>query len=263
MRPIARTAAFAFAALAVALPLEAQSTDFTWRGRLAAGRQIEIKSVNGEISALPADGDEIVVTANKRARRDDPEEVRIEVVEHADGVTICAVYPTPRRARRPNECGPGEGGQMSVQNNDVKVDFTVRVPARVRLAARTVNGDVDIDGLGSHVEARTVNGSIRLATRGYASASTVNGSINASLGTASWNDDLEFETVNGGITIDVPANLNADVRFSTVNGSVETDFPISVQGRFNSRRMSGTIGNGGRGLRANTVNGSIRLRKTG
>jgi hypothetical protein len=34
-----------------------------------------------------------------------------------------------------------------------------------------------------------------------------------------------------------------------------------VRGRFSARRFSGTIGSGGRHLRLETVNGSIRLRR--
>jgi hypothetical protein len=43
--------------------------------------------------------------ATKHGRRSDPAEVEIEVVEHAGGVTICAVYPSP--GSRPNECRQG------------------------------------------------------------------------------------------------------------------------------------------------------------
>ena len=49
--------------------------------------------------------------AEKRATRDNPESVRIDVVPHAGGVTICAVYPS-RSGARPNECAPGNAGRM-------------------------------------------------------------------------------------------------------------------------------------------------------
>ena len=61
---------------------------------------------------------------------------------HAGGVTICAVYPS-RDARKPNECPPGDGGRMNVQNNDVSVRFTVRVPAGVTFVGKTVNGEIE------------------------------------------------------------------------------------------------------------------------
>lgn len=246
-------------ALVLAAPLTAQ--DFNWSGRLAAGKVLEIKGVNGDIRALPASGDQIEVTATKRGRRSDPESVEIKVVESADGVTICAVYPTPRRARRENECTPGDEWHTSTENNDVTVNFTVKIPATIRLHAQTVNGDAEAEGMGSETYLTTVNGGIRLSTAGVGSGNTVNGSIVASLGKADWDDELDFHTVNGSITLNFPASLSTEVRAETVNGDIDSDFPLTVTGRFGPRRVRGTIGQGGRRLELGTVNGSIRLRK--
>jgi DUF4097 and DUF4098 domain-containing protein YvlB len=137
----------------------------------------------------------------------------------------------------------------------------VRVPRGVKFGGNTVNGDVDAEGLASDVYAGTVNGSIVVSTEGFAEASTVNGSIRASIGRADWSGGLEFQTVNGSITLDVPEGLDADVRASTVNGSIETEFPLTVHGRFSARSMRGTIGAGGRDLRFQTVNGNVTLRR--
>lgn len=243
-----------------AAPAAAQQ-DFRWTGQLAAGKRLEVKGVNGDVRALAAEGNEIVVTAAKHARRSDPEEVKIEVIEHAGGVTICAVYPTPRRARRENTCEPGDNWHSSTENNDVTVDFEVRVPAGVVFHGSTVNGEMSAEGLTADVEASTVNGSVRVSTRGLAQASTVNGSVYVEMGRADWTDELEFSTVNGKIVLTLPASLNTDIRASTVNGDMESDYPLTVQGRFGPRRWRGTIGTGGRSLTLSTVNGEIRLRK--
>ncbi len=94
-----------------------------------------------------------------------------------------------------------------------------------------------------------------------AAGTTGTGSIPAGLGRADWADAFECTTVNGGITLDLPATLSAEVRANTVNGDVISDFPLTVTGRFGPRRFHGTIGQGGRELNLSTVNGSIRLRK--
>jgi hypothetical protein len=232
--------------------------DFEWRGHIATDKAIEVKGVNGGIVAEPTTGSEVEVVAHKKARKSDPEEVRIEVIEHPGGVTICALYPSPRGAP-PNECKPGEGGRMNTHDNDVQVEYTVRVPAGVRFVGRTVNGSVEARGLRADAEAHTVNGSVGISTRGVARASTVNGSIDAEMGTV-LREPLEFETVNGGITLVLPADSGAELRASTVNGDILTDLPITVRGRFNHRRVSGTIGRGGPQLMLSTVNGNIRLR---
>jgi hypothetical protein len=235
--------------------------EFRWSGRLASGQTIQIKGVNGDVRAEASSGPEVEVTAIRSGRRSDPKTVEIRVVEHGGGVTICAVYPSPD-AGRPNQCAPDEGGHMSVNNNDVDVQFTVRVPQGVRFNGRTVNGGIETGALGSDVDVKTVNGSITVSAAGVARAKTVNGSIKATLGRADWNGPLEFKTVNGGITLDLPSNTNAEVKAETLNGDIATDFPITVMGRFSRRHLNGTIGSGGRELSLKTVNGSIRLRRT-
>ena len=243
------------------LPATAQTPDFNWHGRLAPGKRVEVKGVNGDVRAVFTTGAEVVVTAAKHARRADPDDVKIEVVEHDGGVTICAVYPTPRRARRENTCEVGDSWHTNTEDNDVTVDFEVKIPAGVQFAGQTVNGEMSAEGMKADVSAHTVNGSVRVTTTGIAEAGTVNGSVYVEMGRADWTNELEFSTVNGGLTLVLPATLNAEVDASTVNGDLVTDYPMLISGRFGKHRMRGTIGTGGRSLNLNTVNGEIRLRK--
>src|SRR5712672_803919 len=209
------------ALLSVATVAGAQAQDFNWHGRLAAGKRLEVKGVNGDVRAVLASGAEAVVNARKDARRSDPDDVKIEVVESADGITICAVYPTPARARRENTCEPGDHWSSSTDNNDVTVDFDVQVPAGIEFNGQTVNGEMSAEGLKADVRASTVNGSVKVTTTGLAEASTV----------------------NGGITLILPnGKLDTEVRANTVNGDIETDWPLTVSGRFSQRRLHGTIG---------------------
>lgn len=256
MRTLMTAAALMLTALATAT-----AQDFNWHGRLASGKRLEIKGVNGDVRATLASGAEAVVNARKHARRSDPEDVEIKVVESDDGITICAVYPTPPRARQENTCEPGESWHSNTENNDVVVDFDVQVPAGVVFHGQTVNGEMSAEGLKADTRASTVNGSVRVTTTGLAEASTVNGSVYAQMGRADWTDDLEFSTVNGGITVIIPGKLDTEVRASTVNGDIESDWPLTITGRFNNRRLRGTIGAGGRALNLSTVNGEIRLKK--
>src|SRR5436309_7392054 len=99
--------------------------EFHWKGKVAPGKAIEIKGVNGDIRATAGSGD-VEVTAVKRARKSDPDEVKIEVVQHEDGVTSCAVYPSD--GRREDTWEAGDGGHMIVQDVEVPVVLTVVVP---------------------------------------------------------------------------------------------------------------------------------------
>lgn len=253
------------ATLLVAVPAASQE-EWHWEGSVVRGGQLEIKGVNGNVTASLASGPRTIVDATKDSkRRGDPSEVAIEVVEHAGGVTICAVYPTPA-GKEPNECRPGEGGRMSVRDNDTFVNFRVQVPAGVTFRGKTVNGNVAATGLRGDVRATTVNGNVSVGTSGSAQAATVNGSIEAVMGRVG-SGDLEFHTVNGGIEIGLPEGAGASVRVETVNGHFDTDFPLAIQGnvstrRWGPRKVEGTIGGGGPRIELKTVNGSIRLRKS-
>jgi len=242
------------AAAPTAAQTPAQGDHWEWRGALSAGKTLEVRGINGTIRAEAATDRQAFVTAEKTARRDDPADVRIEVVEHAGGVTICAVYPGSG-----NRCAPG-GGRMNVHDNDVEVDFVVRVPAGVLFAGDNVNGGVEAIGLSARASLNTVNGGITLDTQsGEAEAETVNGGIQATVrGTGT--GALRFETVNGSITVALSQGIGAAFEAETVNGSITSDFPITLSGRINPRHMRGQIGQGGRDLRLETVNGSIRLR---
>src|SRR4029077_7379097 len=143
-----------------------------------------------------------------------------------------------------NECREGGKGRNNTRNNDVQVTWTVKVPAGVIFVGRTVNGSVVARGLTAEAEAHSANGDHTVVTTPFASATTVNGSIDARLGSTDWKEDAEFETVNGGITIDLPANASMEVDASTVNGSMNTDFPLTIRGKWGPRRMSGTVGHG-------------------
>jgi DUF4097 and DUF4098 domain-containing protein YvlB len=179
------------------------------------------------------------------------------VVTTSAGVTICALYPSRRRE---NTCEAGSGGQSS-DNNDVTVNFEIKVPAGVKFEGRTVNGSVTATGLHADAQASTVNGSVEVETDGEAEAETVNGNVKVDMGRIDGSGAMRFSTVNGRIDVSIPAGAGLNVSANTTNGDISTDFPLTVRGRFGPRQLSGTIGGGGRSLSLSTVNGDIELHK--
>lgn len=233
--------------------------DYRWSGAIEVGDELEIKGINGSIEVVLASGRDVVVTAEARGRRSSVESVGVERVEHARGMTFCAVYPTPE-SERENECAPGDGGRMSTRDNDVRVDFRIEVPAGVELVARTVNGAIEIRDIESDVVANTVNGDVDISTTGFAEAETVNGSIDATMGARDLRAGASFSTVNGSITLDLHDDVDADIDAEWLNGGFESDLPFAVQGRISRRSARGVLGEGGPRLELSTVNGSIRIR---
>lgn len=281
MRVAPRVSALALGALALAIavaPLSAQDRDrdrdrrddrdqrrdnaFTWSGSIPSGRRLYVKNINGAIEVERSTSGRVEVSAEKRWRRGDPEMVRIEQKRIGDDVVICALFSegstcdergihTERRTRWNDR-------------NDVSVHFVVRIPDGVRLDLSTVNGGVEVREVSSDVRAVTVNGSIYArSASGAVRAQTVNGSIHVIMARSSDTDDLEYETVNGAITVELPSNFGAQLELSTVNGRVSTDFPITISGTLSPRRLRGSIGDGRTRLRASTVNGSVTLKRLG
>ena len=234
----------------------AREATFEWSGTVESGDVVEIKGINGGIRALPALGDEVRVVATKRGEDDDPGSVRIDIVEHDGGVTVCAVYPDVP-GQPANECLPGQAGHLSTRDNDVSVAFDVELPAFAVLVGVTVNGEITADGMGEDVYATTVNGNVDVSTAGHARGVTVNGNMSATIDRADWERGMSFVTVNGNVTVRIPRATNAEVTGATVNGSVATDFPLTIS---NDRRlMQGTLGDGGHLLTLSTVNGNVTL----
>ncbi|HET7111936.1 MAG TPA: DUF4097 family beta strand repeat-containing protein [Gemmatimonadales bacterium] len=244
-------------AMIAALQGSQQTQDFHWSGTLAAGKTISIRNVNGDVRAVAASGNQVEVTGIKHARRSDPASVQIKVEQTDEGAIICVLYPN----QQGNSCEDRRSNGRNNDNNDVSVDFTVHVPSSVLLSAHTVNGDVSAEGLGADAEIGTVNGDASVETNGFAEASSVNGSVDVVMGRADWSGSANYRSVNGPVSVTLPDGASTEVRASTVNGDIDTDFPLTVRGKFGPRSLRGTIGNGGRTLAIETVNGSINIRK--
>jgi hypothetical protein len=233
--------------------------DFHWQGNLKAGQTLEVINHNGQIDASSATGNEARVAGTRRGN-DDDRGFFIEVVEYLDGVTICVVH---ARDKTPGRCHRGGVSSESItwHGNRAKINFDVQVPRGVRFNALTTNGNVLGHGLDSVVQATTTNGNVDVSTSEWTSATTTNGGIRVSIGSAKWNGELEVKTTNGSVDVTLPASAEFKLDAATTNGGIHTDFPITVQGSFNSKSLSGTVGAGGRELRVVTTNGTIKLTK--
>ena len=274
----------ALAVLLTAPALGAQQQQYgrdadTWRwdGRVDAGRWMNVFNVNGSVDFAPSPDNMVHLLAEKRANGREMDDIHYEVVQAGGNVTICAIWNNSSRCE--------DGGVQSFQRdgnneNHSNVRITVQVPRAVRVGAHSVNGGVSVRDVGAEVRANTVNGGVKVrnaagpvkattvnggvdvtTTAGPVTAETVNGNVDARMASLQGDDDMTFKTVNGSVTIYVPARFDGTFRFDTVHGGIDSDFPMTLSGRWGPRHAAGTIGNGGRDIKASSVNGSIELRK--
>lgn len=217
--------------------------EMRWHGWVPTGQLVEINNVHGNVRAETASGDEIEVIALKEGS-DDPAEVSIEVVEHKWGVTICAVYPNAN-TEHPFECRPSHGGGFrlaatsdseahirwenggggDIRLNDLRVDFVVRLPKRLRFIGRTIDGAV----------------SAHLAEQ-----------------------DVEAHSVLGDVSVEMSPSLGAEIRAETAMGRVITsDFPLQLRSDHNHGLFAfGHFGHSHRTVRMKTGTGNIYLERT-
>jgi DUF4097 and DUF4098 domain-containing protein YvlB len=230
----------------------ADGAPFHWSGKLATDQTVAVKTINGQVDAEPATGSEVEISAQASGTHAD--EVKFEVKQNSDGVTVCEIYPNHDSCTGTSTGHHGE--------DHTRIEYKVRVPAENRFSARSVNGNISATNLERQVKASTVNGTVKVSTRSWAEAESVNGSVEAVMGSAEWNGDLRISSVNGTIRVGLPANANADVDVRTVNGSFSSEFPVQAN-EFMSHHVHGRVGNGGRELNLSSVNGSVHLVKSG
>jgi DUF4097 and DUF4098 domain-containing protein YvlB len=269
-----------------------RDTAFSWSKKLPDGARLTIRNMNGPIDVRAATGDRVEVRATVRAEsRGNASDVTFDVRERSsDDVEICTVY------RGSSDCDP----DRSWNNVRVTVSYVVSIPKSMRLRAMTGNGDVSITQTVADVDAASGNGDITIkeslgrvtaatgngdviitSAKGSVKATSGNGRIeaNTSVGpveAATGNGDINvsmasipadqgsmtFTTGSGSVRIALPANFNGEIDANTGNGSIDTDFEIKVQGRFNSSRLRGTIGNGnGPLIKLRSGNGRLVVRK--
>jgi len=107
-----------------------------------------------------------------------------------------------------------------------------------------VNGPISVTKSGGDVRGRTTNGPLAVT-----------------LGGSRWSGrGLDLESMNGPITVTVPANYSAELEFGTTNGPMQFDFPITVQGRV-SKTIKTTLGSGGPPIRVVTTNGPASMER--
>ncbi|NKB71268.1 MAG: hypothetical protein GKR89_29700 [Candidatus Latescibacteria bacterium] len=236
----------------------------------AAVSRLRAETANGRIVARAAAGEQVRVKVSKKVKAPDRvaaeqfvSQIAVEVEQVGDEIRVYREYPKPPRG---------------VQ---VEVAYDIECPARLDLSLHSLNGKVEMDGVGGRVEAVSANGDIELAGgKGRIQARTKNGRVRARVDElaeegvfssangkvevviGAGDAPLEAKTLNGSVDLTLPEDFNGRVEAQTTNGRAVSDFPILVSGKVRKNRLEGPIGQGGDNLvKLRTLNGNISLKK--
>ena len=250
-------------ALLVLAAAGAAAQDFQKSYNLAAGGEVEIANVSGDIELKGYEGSALVVNAYKTGR--DRDLVEVEDMSTVGHVSL--------RAKYPDNC-----------NCNASVRFEVSVPRSAnlnfdkistasgnlraegftgRLSISSASGDVTVRGVGGQIKASTASGTVRIAeASGTVNASTASGDVEVELTRLEGDGDMRFSTASGDVRVRVPSNIDAYVKMSTASGDIETNFPIEVRTERHSseKRAEGQLGSGARTLRLSSASGNISFK---
>ena len=218
---------------------------------VAPGGRLELINVNGKISAEASDGTTVEVRADRTAKSTTDEAAkdllgRIEMREEvgADRVRV--------EVRAPRMNGPS-GHEFT---------WTVKVPRGVSVDLRTINGGIQVANLDGDVRARSTNGGIKgtALLAGSVDAAVTNGGIEIEMAKPVTTGTFDLEAVNGGVTINLPADSRADILGRCVNGGISTsDLQLETVGEQSRRRLDAKLNGGGARISLETVNGGVRI----
>jgi hypothetical protein len=159
----------------------------------------------------------------------------------------------------------------------VDYQFDIEVPPDAVVDVGTVmDGKVDVRGVTTAVSASNVNGPVTVVDVGDCKAVTsINGSVMVSHNRAPI-EDCRIETLNGDVTLTVPADAGLDLHLDLFNGDVRSDLPATPldlpatveqtvednRTRYRIAQMLGIrIGAGGPVYSISSMNGDLHIRK--
>lgn len=237
--------------------------DFHWEKALAAGSEVSVHNINGDIKITPSSTGKVQITGIKRGSGRDIDRVKAEVQETSHGIVVCVLLEDTDSYC--DEDGAHIHSHRGDHWDNSRMDLELAVPANLRVSAGSVSGDVSITGATGEVTASSVSGDIHMDGLRASSVTghSVSGDVDVRVTELTGRGDFSFHTVSGNITLEVPRNFEADLSMSTVSGDINSDFPLTLgNGRMSRRRVEARIGNGGRKLDVATVSGDLRIRMT-
>jgi hypothetical protein len=244
----------------------------------AAHKILEVDNIFGSIEVVGGQSDQVQLVVNKTISAESAgrmeaakKEVTLDITSQPD---LLKLYVNGPFRCNCNDGHDGCGGRHGDNGYRVKMDFQLQVPRNIEVNLKTVtSGRVNVRDVAGNFSVHNVNGGIEMQDiAGSGVAKTVNGGVKVTF-RENPREKSNFATINGNIELGFVRGLAADFRFKTMNGNVYSDFemtslpPQQVSGErhgdkfvFRSDRFTGgRIGAGGPEIKAENLNGEIRV----
>ncbi|MGD1031931.1 MAG: DUF4097 family beta strand repeat-containing protein [Opitutaceae bacterium] len=174
---------------------------------------VRIRIGRGNLVVRAGDGPEITIQSNSAPKQSPVRPDGLRVLTESTGYWF-----TEDKNVATLDYGienPGESG-----------DFQITVPRNTSIIVNDLwGGDVTCSGISGDLDIRSRNGKVSLDdVSGGALVEATNGEIRAAIREIHEGRPLSFTSVNGAVSIRLPADAKANVRLRTQNGTILTDF---------------------------------------
>jgi len=160
-----------------------------------------------------------------------------------------------------------------------KATIIARVPRRSNLKLSTVqDGDIVVRDVTGTLQLENVNGPITATNiNGAVIAESVNNAIRVGFATINASEATALSSINGDITLTLPAKAGVELRLDSAQGQMDSDFELDVKpGKPSIVRNEGrngmsvrvedvvvaTVNGGGPVIKLKTLSGNIRIEKS-
>ena len=219
---------------------------FEWNGSLPASRAVSVRNPYGNIEARRSNEGDVQLVGNAQQLITDTRAFAFDV-KPGDSISVVVGHPDAASTDR----GLDANGRFAG-----RVDVVVLVPDGAQLSLHAIHGEVKVKRLNADVVTSTIDGDMSFDTAGVIQATTLQGSILATLRGENYQKPLMFKSKTGDVTLNVPASAGLNLELSGGrslrvgrSGDKMRDVPS------HALRMS--LGHGGQDLRALSEQGTV------
>ncbi len=229
-----------FFAASFALAISAEKT-FDKKFTVAPGGTLTIKTDLGGVNIVGTDAKEVSIHADMKGRQRDVDNFQITANQSGAGVDVTGK-------------SPRSNWGWSWNNNDLEVEFTIKVPKEYSLRMETSGGNITVNNVNGKLNGGTSGGDIILTNiAGAIDLETSGGNIQ----TEKIQGQLHMETSGGDIRI---TEVKGDVDVNTSGGNISLK---TVAGKVRAETSGGNISvnvtETNKGVYAETSGGNIEI----